>query len=106
MENNNNTFGFVRPDRLLLAGFCYRTAPLVIAAFGVLLNPGLRAQGNDNQVVVIPSYHNDVSPALRDVEPWPVTRVQEHEAAENDAPKPEVGDDGTNVVSVDFTKKK
>jgi hypothetical protein len=29
-----------------------------------------------------------------------------HEAAENDAPKPEAADDGTNVVSVDFTRKK
>jgi len=29
-----------------------------------------------------------------------------HEAAENDAPKPEVADDGSNVVNVDFTKKK
>ena len=32
---------------------------------------------------------------------------EEHEAAENDAPKPEGGDDdGSNVVSVDFTRKK
>ena len=37
---------------------------------------------------------------------------EEHEAAENDAPKPEKGekgekaDDGSNVVSVDFTRKK
>ena len=34
---------------------------------------------------------------------------EEHEAADNDAPKPEKGekgDDGSNVVSVDFTKKK
>jgi hypothetical protein len=29
------------------------------------------------------SAHNDVSPAMRDVEPWPVQRVQEHEAAAN-----------------------
>jgi hypothetical protein len=33
--------------------------------------------------IVIHSVHNDVSPALRDVEPWPVQRVQEHEAAAN-----------------------
>jgi len=33
--------------------------------------------------IVIYSVHNDVSPALRDVEPWPVQRVQEHEAAAN-----------------------
>jgi hypothetical protein len=29
-----------------------------------------------------------------------------HEAAENDVPKPEIADDGSNVVSVDFKKKK
>ena len=33
--------------------------------------------------IVIYSIHNDVSPAMRDVEPWPVQRVQEHEAAAN-----------------------
>ena len=31
---------------------------------------------------------------------------EEHEAAENDVPKPETADDGSNVVSVDFTRKK
>jgi hypothetical protein len=31
---------------------------------------------------------------------------EEHEAAENDTPKPETAEDGSNVVSVDFTKKK
>jgi hypothetical protein len=31
---------------------------------------------------------------------------EEHEAAENDAPKAEKADDGSNVVSVDFTRKK
>ena len=31
---------------------------------------------------------------------------EEHEAAENDAPKPEVAEDGSNVVNVDFKKKK
>ncbi len=37
----------------------------------------------NNGVKVIYSYHNDVSPAMRDVEAWPVQRLQEHEAAEN-----------------------
>jgi hypothetical protein len=32
--------------------------------------------------------------------------AEEHEAAENDTPKPETTEDGSNVVSVDFTKKK
>ena len=31
---------------------------------------------------------------------------EEHEAAENDAPKADKADDGSNVVSVDFTRKK
>jgi hypothetical protein len=31
---------------------------------------------------------------------------EEHEAAENDSPKAAKADDGSNVVSVDFTKKK
>ena len=31
---------------------------------------------------------------------------EEHEQAENDAPKPEPAEDGSNVVSVDFTRKK
>ena len=31
---------------------------------------------------------------------------EEHEQAENDAPKPETAEDGSNVVSVDFTRKK
>ena len=31
---------------------------------------------------------------------------EEHEAAENDSPKVEKADDGSNVVSVDFTRKK
>ncbi len=33
--------------------------------------------------IVIYSVHNDVSPAMRDVDPWPDVRVQEHEAAAN-----------------------
>ena len=32
--------------------------------------------------------------------------AEEHEAAENDAPQSEPVDDGSNVVSVDFTRKK
>src|ERR1044072_991071 len=32
--------------------------------------------------------------------------AEEHEAAENDAPKDEKADDGSNVVNVDFTRKK
>ena len=41
------------------------------------------ASNPNNGVKVIYPDHSDVSPAMRDVEPWPVRRVQEHEAAEN-----------------------
>ena len=34
------------------------------------------------------------------------TLHEEHEAAENDVPQTEKADDGSNVVSVDFTRKK
>ncbi|HSU85312.1 MAG TPA: hypothetical protein VLI42_01140 [Chthoniobacterales bacterium] len=37
----------------------------------------------NNGVKVIYPDHSDISPAMRDLEPWPVQRVQEHEAAEN-----------------------
>ena len=37
----------------------------------------------NNGVTVIQSYYNDVSPALRDMNPWPDQRLQQHEAAEN-----------------------
>ena len=37
----------------------------------------------NNGVTIIQSYHNDLSPAMRDVEPWPEQRSQNHEAAEN-----------------------
>ena len=32
--------------------------------------------------------------------------AEEHEEAENDVPKAEGADDGSNVVNVDFTRKK
>ena len=37
----------------------------------------------NNGVKVLYPDHHDISPALRDVEPWPAQTVQEHEAAEN-----------------------
>ena len=36
----------------------------------------------------------------------PTTLHEEHEEAENDAPQAEAAEDGSNVVSVDFTRKK
>ena len=67
---------------------------LVLSSVGVFLvllalsfNAGSTARAAEaNQSpkpTVIYSIHNDVSPALRDVEGWPDVRVQEHEAAAN-----------------------
>ncbi len=36
-----------------------------------------------NGVMVLYPDHSDISPAMRDVEAWPVQRLQEHEAAKN-----------------------
>src|SRR3954454_11590793 len=55
--------------------FAFRSAPLAFVGFSVLLVPGLRAESNSHKPVVIQSYHNDVSPALRDMEPRPEQRV-------------------------------
>lgn len=52
----------------------------------------------NNGVTVINSYHNDVSPAMRDVEAWPVQRLQEHEAAENPKVSTGLHKDKTDLV--------
>ena len=62
----NRTLRFVN-RRLLAADSSSRIALLALAAFIVLPTHFARAQGKENKPVVIPSYHNDVSPALRDV---------------------------------------
>ena len=58
---------------------------LVLLALSVNSSSTARAaEANQSpKPIVIYSVHNDVSPALRDVEPWPDVRVQEHEAAAN-----------------------
>ena len=61
---------------------------LLSALIALSINSGSSAVAAGSQTkvakpIVIYSVHNDVSPALRDVEPWPVQRVQEHEAAAN-----------------------
>ena len=60
------------------------TSVLALLALGVNLSSTAAAASKfNNGVKVIYPDHHDISPALRDVEPWPVQRVQEHEAAEN-----------------------
>ena len=73
---------------------------LALLALSINSSPTAVAAGKfNNGVTVIYPDHSDISPAMRDVEPWPVQRVQEHEAAENpkirtglhkDAPDPVV----------------
>jgi hypothetical protein len=42
------------------------------------------AQGSKSpRPIVIQSVYHDLSPAMRDIDPWPAERMQEHEAAEN-----------------------
>ncbi len=53
-------------------------------------------QFHDPAVEFALTFQADAAEELRD----------EHEAAENDAPQPEAAEDGSNVVNVDFTRKK
>ena len=53
-------------------------------------------QFHDPAVEFALTFHANASETLR----------EEHEEAENDAPQAEKADDGSNVVSVDFTRKK
>jgi hypothetical protein len=53
-------------------------------------------QFHDPAVEFALTFHANASEALQ----------EEHEEAENDAPQSEKADDGSNVVSVDFTRKK
>src|SRR5262249_47633319 len=69
-----------------------QSSATALFAFAALVSqPAAPAQGQsvDNKVRVIHSYHNDVSPALRDLPPWPVQTRQQGEGPEN---PPFVGD--------------
>jgi hypothetical protein len=71
----------------LLVGFILSSVGVLLAllAFSVNSSSSASAAGAKQTpgVVVGTSYHNDVSPALRDLPAWPVQVRQEHEAAEN-----------------------
>jgi hypothetical protein len=57
---------------------------LALLALSVNSTTARAAEANQSpKPIVIYSVHNDVSPAMRDVDPWPDVRVQEHEAAAN-----------------------
>src|SRR5712691_2371168 len=66
----------------------FRLIPFALAfacllfGFGVFVGASVLAQGPAGYQICN-SYHNDVSPALRDMPPWPVQGNQQQEAAEN-----------------------
>ncbi|MBA3832997.1 MAG: hypothetical protein H0X34_14095 [Chthoniobacterales bacterium] len=90
-----------------LLGFVLASVDVVLALLGLSIYPSslALAQGATSSLgnpIVVHSYYNDVSPALRDQPAWPEQALQQHEAAENplivlphtDAPDPKV-DRGT-----------
>jgi hypothetical protein len=56
---------------------------LALVALSINTSSTATAAAKPNGVTVIYPDHSDISPAMRDVNPWPVQRLQEHEAAEN-----------------------
>ncbi len=70
----------------LLVGFGLGSVGAVMALVALSLtspSPASAAGKFNNGVKVIFPDHSDISKKVRDMDPWPVTRVQEHEAAEN-----------------------
>jgi hypothetical protein len=65
-----------------LTSFALAFACLLFCGFGMFVEASALAQGPDRPQIGV-SYHNDVSPALRDMPPWPVQVNQQQEAAEN-----------------------
>ncbi len=69
-----------------LLGFSLGTVGVALAlvALSISSTPTAVANGKfNNGVKVIRPDHSDISPAMRNVDPWPVHRTQEDEAAEN-----------------------
>ncbi len=76
MIKSSSKFAFVSLRRLLAAFFCVCATLVALAALGIGPGPALHAQdkpaGKGSRIISGASYHNDVSPALRDLPPlWP-----------------------------------
>ncbi|HEY2801469.1 MAG TPA: Ig domain-containing protein, partial [Chthoniobacterales bacterium] len=84
----------------VLFGFGLSSVGVALALMALSINSSSTgvAAGANKGVTIIHSYHNDVSPAMRDVEPWPVQRVQEHEAAINPKISTGLHKDGIDLV--------
>jgi hypothetical protein len=76
---------FFNPRVLIGFGLGSVGVALALVALTISSPSTAVAQGGKQspKPIVINSVYNDISPALRDMEPWPVQRMQEHEAAEN-----------------------
>jgi hypothetical protein len=78
---------FITPRTLLSVFLCLAGLLLAAFAFGLFSGPQLTAQppsSQANSVTEGKSYHNDVSPPLREMRPWSENDVKsEHEASEN-----------------------
>ncbi len=76
---------FFNPRVLLGFSLSSVGAALALVALSISSPSAAAAKGtfNNGFKVILPD-HSDISPAMRNVDPWPATRVkQEHEAAEN-----------------------
>src|SRR5450432_3339781 len=86
----------------VLLGFVLSSVGVFLALLALSINSSstaVAAGANQSpKPIVIHSIYNDVSPALRDVEPWPVQRQQEHEAAENPKISTGLHKDGLDLV--------
>src|SRR5450432_66888 len=70
----------------VLVGFGLSSAGALLALLALSVNSSplaVAAAPVSNHPIIGYSYHNDISPALRDMPAWPMQSKQQHEAAEN-----------------------
>ena len=87
-KNSPSKSAFFVPRLLVGFALCLAAAFLALLALGFLSGGSVSAQGpNQNQSAgepqVIASYHNDVSPPVRDIPGWKGESKPPHEANEN-----------------------
>lgn len=95
--------GFFNPRGLIGLVLC--SLGLALALFGFGINRGGVALAQASQVAIqqsrlteIPSYHHDVSPALRDMPRSSLQAKDEHESDENSRPSEHLGDRPNPIV--------
>jgi hypothetical protein len=85
----------------VLLGFGFGSAGVALAlvalSFSSASTSAAAGKFNNGVKVIYPD-HSDISPAMRDVDPWPVQRVQEHEAAENPKIRTGVHKDAPDLI--------